>query len=66
MNLDTGRDIGTAGKTLIYFKDVPILGTPALSFSLSGARRSGWLAPTVGFGSQGKACLHAFSTCLSY
>jgi LPS-assembly protein len=31
---------------VIYFKDVPILGTPALSFSLSGARRSGWLPPT--------------------
>ena len=34
---------------------MPILGTPALSFSLSGARRSGWLAPTMGFGAKGKA-----------
>ncbi|MBQ5948521.1 LPS-assembly protein LptD [Massilia sp. ST3] len=55
LRLDTGRDVGTAGKTVIYFKDVPILGTPALSFSLSGERRSGWLPPSVGFGSQGKA-----------
>jgi len=55
LNLDTGRDLGTAGKTLIYFKDVPILGTPAMSFSLSGARRSGWLPPTPGFGSKGEA-----------
>jgi len=55
LRLDQGRDIGTAGKTVIYFKDVPILGTPALSFSLSGARRSGWLPPTVGFGSKGSA-----------
>ena len=55
LRLDSGRDVGLAGKTVIYFKDVPILGTPALSFSLSGARRSGWLAPTVGFGSKGKA-----------
>ncbi|WP_137174574.1 LPS-assembly protein LptD [Massilia sp. HP4] len=55
LRLDSGRDVGTAGKTIIYFKDVPILGTPAMSFSLSGQRRSGWLPPTVGFGSQGKA-----------
>ncbi len=55
MNLDSGRDVGNAGKTLIYFKDVPILGTPAMSFSLSGARRSGWLSPTPGFGSKNGA-----------
>jgi len=55
LRLDSGRDVGTAGKTIIYFKDVPILGTPALSFSLSGARRSGWLPATVGFGSKGKS-----------
>lgn len=55
LRLDKGRDIGTAGKTIIYFKDVPIIGTPAMSFSLSGQRRSGWLPPSVGFGSQGKA-----------
>ena len=55
LRLDSGRDVGSAGKTIIYFKDVPIIGTPAMSFSLSGQRRSGWLPPTVGFGSQGKA-----------
>jgi len=55
LRLDQGRDVGSAGKTIIYFKDVPILGTPALSFSLSGARRSGWLPPTVGAGSKGAA-----------
>src|SRR5471030_875374 len=55
MNLDSGRDVGTATDTIIYFKDVPILGTPAMSFSLSGARRSGWLPPTPGFGSKGGA-----------
>jgi LPS-assembly protein len=54
LRLDSGRDVGEAGKTIIYFKDVPILGTPTLSFSLSGARRSGWLAPSFGTGSQGK------------
>ena len=55
LNLDQGRDVGTAGKTIVYFKDVPILGTPAMSFSLSGARRSGWLSPIPGFGSKGAA-----------
>lgn len=55
LRLDSGREVGTASKTIIYFKDVPILGTPAMSFSLSGERRSGWLPPTIGFGSQGKA-----------
>ena len=52
LNLDSGRDVGTAGQTIVYFKDVPILGTPALSFSLSGARRSGWLSPTPGVGTR--------------
>jgi LPS-assembly protein len=55
LRLDQGRDVGTAGKTVIYFKDMPIIGTPALSFSLSGARRSGWLPPTIGYGSAGSA-----------
>ncbi|MBC7686134.1 MAG: LPS-assembly protein LptD [Bdellovibrionales bacterium] len=55
LRLDAGRDVGVAGKTVVYFKGVPILGTPAMSFSLSGARRSGWLPPSIGFGSQGRA-----------
>jgi LPS-assembly protein len=55
LRLDTGRDVGQAGKTIVYFKGVPILGTPAMSFSLSGARRSGWLPPVPGFGSKGGA-----------
>lgn len=55
LRLDQGRDVGTGGKTIVYFKNVPILGTPAMSFSLSGARRSGWLPPTIGGGSRGSA-----------
>lgn len=55
LRLDAGRDVGVAGGTVVYFKGVPILGTPALSFSLSGARRSGWLPPSIGFGSKGSA-----------
>ncbi|MFC0130992.1 OstA organic solvent tolerance protein [Massilia eurypsychrophila] len=53
LRLDSGRDVGTAGKTVVYFKGVPIIGTPAMSFSLSGARRSGWLPPTFSPGSKG-------------
>jgi LPS-assembly protein len=59
LNLDQGRDVGTAGATIIYFKDVPFIGTPALSFSLSGARRSGWLPPTPSYSSKGGAELTA-------
>ncbi|MDB5909617.1 MAG: OstA organic solvent tolerance protein [Massilia sp.] len=55
LRLDSGRDVGQAGKTVVYFKGVPIIGTPAMSFSLSGARRSGWLPPSIGFGSKGSA-----------
>lgn len=47
LRLDAGRDVGVAGPTVIYFKGVPILGTPAMSFSLSGARRSGLLPPNI-------------------
>ena len=53
LRLDTGRDIGTAGKTVVYFKGLPILGTPAMSFPLSGARKSGFLPPTIGTTNKG-------------
>ncbi len=53
MNLDKGRDVGTAGATLIYFKGVPIIGTPYMSFPLSDARKSGFLLPTMGTTSTG-------------
>lgn len=48
LNLDSGRDIGTAYNTVVYFKGVPILAAPAMSFPLSDARKSGLLPPTVG------------------
>lgn len=55
LRLDQGRDVGAASSTVVYFKGVPIIGTPAMSFSLSGARRSGWLPPSIGVGSKGSA-----------
>lgn len=53
LNLDNARDIGVASATVIYFKGVPILGTPAMSFPLSDARKSGVLPPTIGTTNKG-------------
>lgn len=53
MRLDKGRDVGTAGTTLIYFKGVPVIGTPYMSFPLSGERKSGVLPPSIGTSSRG-------------
>lgn len=53
LDLDSGRDIGVAHSAIVYFKDVPILGVPAMSFSLSGARKSGFLPPTIGTTNKG-------------
>ena len=53
MNLDTGRDIGTASRAIVYFKGVPLFGSPYLTFPLSDARKSGFLAPTIGASNKG-------------
>ena len=53
LSLDTGLDTGVAGKSVLYFKNIPILATPSLTFPLSGARHSGFLPPTVGTTSKG-------------
>ena len=45
LDLDTGRDEGVAINGVVFFKDVPILGSPWLSFPISDARRSGVLPP---------------------
>lgn len=53
LNLDRDRDIGTSSKTIVYFKGVPILATPYMSFPLSSERKSGVLPPTIGTTSKG-------------
>jgi len=53
LKLDSGTDTGTASKAVVYFKDVPILGTPYMSFPLSEARKSGVLSPSMGTTSTG-------------
>ena len=45
LDLDTGRDEGVAYDGVVYFKDVPILAAPWMSFPISDARRSGLLPP---------------------
>jgi len=45
LDLDTGRDEGVAYDGVVYFKDVPILAAPWMSFPISDARRSGMLPP---------------------
>lgn len=53
MNLDTGRDIGTASRAIVYFKGVPLFGSPYLTFPLSDARKSGFLPPSIGASNRG-------------
>jgi LPS-assembly protein len=53
ISLDSGRDIGSASKAIVYFKGVPILATPYMSFPLSDARKSGFLPPTIGTSNKG-------------
>lgn len=53
MTFDKGLDTGTASSAVIYFKDVPIIGTPYISFPLSDERKSGFLPPSIGTSSRG-------------
>jgi LPS-assembly protein len=53
LDLDSGRDIGTAHGSVVYFKGLPILAAPTMSFPLSDARKSGFLPPTVGTTNKG-------------
>ena len=53
LDLDTGRELGLARRAVVYFKGVPILGAPFMTFPLSDARQSGFLPPTIGTTSTG-------------
>lgn len=53
LRLDQERDTGVAYGSVVYFKGVPILGAPALSFPLSSARKTGVLPPTIGTTNKG-------------
>lgn len=53
LTLDNEREIGTASNAVLMFKGVPIVATPHLSFPLTDARTSGFLAPIVASSSTG-------------
>jgi LPS-assembly protein len=48
LKLDYDHETGEGKDGTLYFKDVPILYSPWLSFSLNNARKSGFLAPSFG------------------
>jgi len=48
LNIDRGREVGTAYNAYLEFKGVPILYTPFADFPLNNQRKSGLLAPTFG------------------
>ncbi|HZP91616.1 MAG TPA: LPS-assembly protein LptD [Burkholderiales bacterium] len=52
LDLDRTRDVGTARDATVVFKGLPVLYTPYLDFSLSGARKSGFLPPSLGSSGQ--------------
>ncbi len=51
IELDHDEDVAIAHGAVLRFKDVPILPIPAVSFPLSDQRKSGFLPPTMGVGS---------------
>ena len=53
LDLDMTRDVGTAHRGRLVFKDVPIVYVPWADFSLHNQRKSGFLPPS--FGSTGKS-----------
>ncbi|RJX33203.1 MAG: LPS-assembly protein LptD [Oxalobacter sp.] len=59
--LNQPEDTGEASGAILFFKDVPLLGAPYLSFPLSEGRKSGFLPPTFGTSTSG-----GFETMLPY
>lgn len=55
ISLDNDEDEGVAQGAVLSFKGVPILPIPAISFPLSGKRKSGLLPPTIGWGTDNGA-----------
>lgn len=48
LDLDFAENEGVARNGVLYFKDVPILASPYLTFPLKKERKSGFLLPTYG------------------
>jgi len=47
LTLDNTEETGTANHGALYFKGVPLLASPYLSFPISDKRKSGLLPPTI-------------------
>lgn len=52
LNLDYDREVGHGEDAKLYFKGVPILYTPVMSFPLNNQRKTGLLPPTIGANSK--------------
>lgn len=52
IDLDNDRQVGVAYGGVLNFFGVPIAAAPAFSFPLNDERRSGFLAPLMGYGSR--------------
>lgn len=50
---DMKREVGVARNATLFFKGIPILYSPWIDFPLGKSRKSGFLTPTLGFGSYG-------------
>ncbi|MDR1367256.1 MAG: hypothetical protein LBJ76_00870, partial [Candidatus Accumulibacter sp.] len=48
LKLDLDKEEGRGRGATLYFKDIPLFYSPILPFSLSNARKSGFLAPSFG------------------
>jgi len=51
IHIDNDTQTGRAEGGVLRFKDVPILPVPGISFPLTDARKSGFLAPSISLGS---------------
>lgn len=49
LEIDQDRQVGTARNVLLEFKEMPLLYSPWADFPLNDARKSGFLAPTLGY-----------------
>ncbi len=52
LEIDGKNQVGTAWNSAVHFLGVPILYSPWLSFPINNARKSGFLAPTMGSSGQ--------------
>ena len=52
LHLDNSHNAAYATSPVLYFKDVPLLAAPAMTFPFKNERKSGFLPPTIGISSK--------------